>query len=103
MKKKQPIQYTLTPALSWQRRRTHGQKTQWVAPQKQVLLDFAGNDEPGVRQELVPELESQLMQKRLELPTNMDVPEEMTISTFKHDEILSLILFLTALPLLKSL
>ena len=81
----------------------NGQKTQWVAPQKQVLLDFIGNDEPGVCQELLPELESQLMQKRLELLTKMDVPEEMTISTFKYDEIRSLLLFLTALPLLKTL
>ena len=42
-----------------------------------------------------------MKKKRLELPTNMDVPEEMAISTFKHDEIVSL--FRTALPLLQSM
>ena len=33
----------------------------------------------------------------------MDVPEKITISTFKYDEVLALTVFLTSLPLLKTL
>ena len=52
---------------------------------------------------MLPELESQLVEKSFEFSTDVDVPKEMTERTFKNDEILSLFLFHTALPLMKSM